>query len=251
MGSDDAGDEAISVEQLRALHGRFDENGNGQVSMPEILAFAHGIATEIATKDIAAILEEVDTSKDGKLSLEEHLNDLHNQMDGGEEDDATHIEKATIFETQKFHAADANADLVLDETEIAHLFYPETHSGVLNVHAAHALTTKDLNHDGKLSSAEFWEADRAEPREGQLSDEELDDFEKLDADKSGFLDLSEIAAWESGRFHTESAMKKLFDIADKNSDMHLSVDELTEAGEEIAASDAHYHLLEWADHSEL
>jgi len=60
-----------------------------------------------------------------------------------------------------------------------------------------------------------------------------------------------LRAWESGRFHTEDAMKKLFDVADNNGDMHITGEELVEAREAIAASDAQYHLIEWAEHHEL
>lgn len=243
--------EALSEEQLHALHARFDSNGDGKASLQEVLAFAETITKAIAKKDVASILDEIDTSKDGKLSLEEHLNDLHNQVDVGDEEEMKALEQRKVVETRKFAAADANGDRFLDADELPYLFYPETHPGVLKLAVEDTMATKDLDHDGKLSPHEFWEADEEDRVEGKLSDEEQNDFMKLDADKNGFLDAEELAVWESGRYHTESSMLMLLQIADKDHDMHLSAAELAQAREEITASDAQYHLMEWAEHIEL
>merc|ERR1711862_72254 len=98
---------------------------------------------------------------------------------------------------------------------------------------------------------EFWEAEMVDTGEDDLSDEEHTDFRKLDTDGDGHITLEELRAWESGRFHTEEAMKTLVGLVDKDHDMHITADELVGAKEEIAASDAHYHLLEWSSHEEL
>lgn len=113
----DIAEEAMSPEQLRALHAKFDQNGDGKVSLSEVLDFARHMSKAIAGKDVTAILAEIDTDKDGnlpelwlkrfnmiqrlsvvhaiftsfsparsgKLSLQEHLNDLHQQADGGDD----------------------------------------------------------------------------------------------------------------------------------------------------------------------
>eukprot|EP00913_Durusdinium_trenchii_P005363 g5003.t1 len=82
----------MSAEQLRALHKKFDQNGDGKVSLTEVLEFARHMSKAIAGKDVASILEEIDTNKDGKLSLQEHLNDLHQQADGGDEEELKELE---------------------------------------------------------------------------------------------------------------------------------------------------------------
>merc|ERR1739845_331003 len=112
------------------------------------------------------------------------------------------------------------------------------------------MSQKDKNGDGFLSEHEFWEADPASD-DGALTDEEKADFQKLDTNGDGMLDVQEMRSWESGHFHTEDAMKKLFELADKDNDMHVSADELVRAREEIGLSDAQYHLIEWAEHHEL
>mmetsp|Transcript_6278 Transcript_6278/g.12810 ORF Transcript_6278/g.12810 Transcript_6278/m.12810 type:complete len:284 (+) Transcript_6278:89-940(+) len=247
----DIEEESLSAEQLRAFHGKSDLNGDGKVALAEIMQYADGIGKEIAGRDISAIMEEIDTSKDGKLTLEEHLNDISNQADGGDEEELKELEQRKKVEAAKFQAADLNGDSMLDASELPALFYPETHPGVLAVTVAETLRQKDTDNDGKLTAKEFWEADAADGDEGELSEEENADFAKLDSDGDGKLDMNELKSWESGRFHTEEAMKKLFEIADKDNDMHITADELADAREQIAVSDAQYHLIEWAEHHEL
>merc|ERR1740130_1091354 len=194
----------------------------------------------------------MDTNKDGVVSLEEHLtdfhktdeiHDIHNEMED--------IEHRKGVESAKFQAADLNGDRKLDQKELPALFYPETHEGVLSITVGETMRQKDGNKDGKLSPKEFWESDQMDGDDSDLSQEEKADFARLDTDGDGSLSETELRAWESGRFHTEDAMKKLFDVADKDNDMHVTADEIAGARDQIAASDAQYHLIEWAEHHEL
>jgi len=247
----DMEEDSLSADQLRAMHAKFDGNNDGKVSLQEIMAYSENMGKQIAGKDIGAILEEIDTNKDGTLSMEEHLNDIHNQADGGDEEEMKELEHRKGVESAKFKAADSNGDGVLDKNELPALFYPEIHEGVLTVNVGETMRQKDTNKDGKLSPKEFWESDQMDGDDSDLSEEEKADFAKLDVTGDGFLDANELRAWESGRFHTEDAMKKLFDVADKDQDMHVTADELAQARDGIAASDAQYHLIEWAEHHEL
>merc|ERR1712048_10278 len=105
-------------------------------------------------------------------------------------------------------------------------FYPETKDAVLDITSRATLKQKDTDGDGQLTSKEFWEGDALDGEDIPISDEEEADFRKLDIDGSGKLNLAELKAWESGLFHTEEAMKKLIEIADKDSDNHVTADEL-------------------------
>lgn len=245
----DIEEDTLSGDQMRSLHKNFDANGDGKVSLSEIMHFSDRMRKEIAGKDIGTVMEEMDTDKDGKLSWEELLKDM-NQWAEGEEERAVHEERI-LTEREKFQTADVNGDGFLDIKELPALFYPETHEGVLALAAKHALKQKDSNGDGRLTPKEFWEGDAVEGEELAISEEEQADFAKLDKNKDGYLDLEELKAWESGKFHTEQAMQKLFEIADRDGDMHVTADELDAAKEQIAGSDAQYHLMEWAEHHEL
>jgi len=247
----DMDEDSLTVDQLRRMHAKFDANADGKVSIDEVMAFSHNVGKDIARKDIGSILEEIDTNKDGTLSLEEHLNDIHNQADGGDDEEMKDLADRKGVEERKFRAADTNGDGHLDKSELPALFYPETHEGVLSVTVEETMRQKDRTGDGKLTPKEFWESDLLEGDDGDLSEEEKADFSRLDANGDGLIDKDELRAWESGRFHTEDAMQKLFGVADKDGDLHITADEFAEAKDIIAASDAQYHLIEWAEHHEL
>lgn len=243
--------DALTSEQLRNMHSKFDLDGNGKASLEEVLSFAARIGLEVARKDIGTVLQEIDTDKDSHVNLDEHLNDIHSQAEGGDEAEMKELEVRKSLEARKFAAADSNGDGKLQSDELAALFYPETHDGVLTVSSAENLKLKDLNGDGKLSVREFWEAGDADAEGVDLSQEELSDFGKLDTDGDGFLNLDELKTWDSGRFHTAEAMTKMFEIADKDNDFHVTAQELQDSRDSLGVSDAQYHLLEWAEHHEL
>jgi len=236
----------LTPEQMRSMHGKMDTNADGKVSMAEIMGFSDRMRKQIAAKDISDVLSEMDADKDGKLSWTELVSDMEQW---GDDEDKKEREQRVEEERAKFRAADANGDELLDLVEMTSLFYPETHPGVLEITARTALKQKDVNGDGKLTAKEFWEGDVVESEDIAISEEEEADFRKLDLDKDGFLSVDELRHWESGRFHTEEAMKRLFELADKDNDMHLTADELNSALPQIAGIDAQYHLTEWAEHS--
>mmetsp|Transcript_52851 Transcript_52851/g.97799 ORF Transcript_52851/g.97799 Transcript_52851/m.97799 type:complete len:277 (+) Transcript_52851:81-911(+) len=240
--------DALTAKQMQAMHAQLDANGDGRVSMAETMAFADQMRLRIAKSDIQTILHEMDLDKDGRLSLDELFKDMDQWSEVDEKDDDAERKE---LEAEKFRAADVNQDGLLDESEMPHLFYPETHPKVLELTAAASLRIKDLDKDGQLTIEEFWEADAIDGEEMAISDEERADFAKLDLDGNGKLSLDELKAWESGVFHTEEAMRGLFEVADEDRDSHLTASELDKARERIAATDAQYHLMEWAEQSEL
>lgn len=247
---DDVEQDALSTEQMRGMHGKIDSNRDGKISMEEIMRFSHDMRKAVASKDISTVLDEMDTDKDGKLSLEELLKDME-QWGESEEESKEEKEARVLVEKEKFSVADRDRNGVLDQGELPALFYPEVDDAVLEITAKEALKQKDRDHDGKLSNKEFWEGDVVDGEDLEITEEERADFTKLDKNGDGFLDLSELKVWESGKFHTEEAMKSMFEIADKDHDLHLSADELEAARAQIAGTDAQYHLMEWAEHHEL
>jgi len=239
----DAADDAsewLEVEQLKKLHAKIDANIDGYLDLAEMMSFAHHTGKQIADQDIRSVFVELDTSKDGKLSLEEHLADI---LAGPE--DQKELEQRKSHETEKFQAADANGDGHLNADEISALFYPEVHEGVLTIATKQAMVDRDANGDGKLDEKEFEELHVEEGSEPAGA------FHKLDLNKDGFLDVQELRHWESGRFNTEEAFMHLFAVVDTNHDNRVSFEELTAKAEQIATTDAHHHLQEWSDHYEL
>jgi len=244
----------LSAEEMHGIHKKMDANGDGKVSMAEVLAFSDSARRQILEREVETVLEEMDIDKDRKLSVQELVKDLDSW--GGEDVKEDEHEAATMkeVETAKFGAADTNKDGLLDIHELPAMFYPDMHDGVLDLTTGQTLRQKDGDGDGLLSLQEFWRggvpADAPLDQEGDellITDDEKEEFQKLDADHSGKLDLQELKAFQSSRLHTEEAMRSLFELADKDKDMHLTAEELGAAREQIAGSEAYYPLVEWAE----
>merc|ERR1712066_1074160 len=105
----------------------------------------------------------------------------------------------------KFDMADENGDGYLQLNELPAAFFPETHAGSLELSVKSTMKEKDTDADGKLTPKEFWQGDAGD----EISQEDIDDFQKMDTNGDGMFDEEELKAWESGRFHTEEAMRKI------------------------------------------
>lgn len=250
-GEDEVEMDLLTDEQELKIHRGMDRNGDGKASLSEVMEYSASMRKLVATRDIKTVSEEMDVNKDNKLSLEEVLKDIDQWSVDDDEEDKKLQEERRKLEAEKFAAADDNGDGFLEGDEIPALFYPETHDKVITITATATMREKDKDGDSLLTPMEFWEGDVVEDQDMALSDEEKKDFANLDKDSSGKLDLEELKAWESGTFHTEEAMKKFIELADKDGDMHVTHEEMQAAREQIGGSDAQYHLMEWAEHAEL
>jgi len=251
-------EEQISSEQIRGLHKKIDANSDGKISMAEITDFDKASRHEIAKKQMVttdgeSMHDEIDADKDGKISLDEMLTNIFGHPapeapDGSSlETPDEHMEQERNLETQKFKAADKNGDGFLDKEELPAAIRPELHDHVFSVVASHMMKLKDKDGDGQLSSEEFWEGDEND----EIAEDQAKEFEMLDLDKSGKLNLEEFTNWESGSYHTADAMTQLFEIADEDKDHHITAAELDAARPVLANSVATSHLAEWAEHYEL
>lgn len=242
-----AGGDAAPLEAstLNGIHGKADANKDGKMSLDEVLDFAAGMRKTIAAKDMTMVLDAMDTDKSKTLSLEELLEGVYgaNRPDSAS-DGPDEVPQQKALEAKKFKAADTDGDGQLDLGELSGMFYPETNEAVLDVVVADHIHTKDKDGDGVLSVREFWDV----PDGQQVSDSDQKDFAKFDTDAGGTLSFAEIKEWESGRLQMGHSMKELFKVADKDGDMHVTVDELGRASGDIVGTDAHYHMMEWAEH---
>lgn len=250
---------AMPLDKIRKLHQKLDVDGDGNASLAELLQFSDKVHKETIKIIVPELLGMLDHIKDGKLSLEEILQDMSSD-DGSSELTEEELNTWKELETLKFKLADADGDGFLSVEEVEHMFYPETHEGVLRVGIESLIKRRDGDGDGKLNFTEFWgnstgnETDATENGTDSpkaYTESEHKTFSKLDTNGDNLLDADELVAWESGKFHTEETLRELLDVADTNHDGHLSVEEIEEAKANIQKIDATHDLVQWIKHLEL
>eukprot|EP00927_Polykrikos_kofoidii_P079604 TRINITY_DN76395_c0_g1_i1.p1 TRINITY_DN76395_c0_g1~~TRINITY_DN76395_c0_g1_i1.p1 ORF type:complete len:296 (+),score=61.84 TRINITY_DN76395_c0_g1_i1:39-926(+) len=246
---DDIGSEAegaLSEDVLHLLHMHMDADKDGNLTYQEAVTFVDATNPEIEKKEMRHILASIDSSMDGKVSLTEYLDDIRKAH--SEHGDGSDEVLRDILEVSSAHfiVSDADKNDHLDEQELKGLYFADsTSDGVPNIALQQAFSRKDVDEDGKLTLNEFWDGRGANE---DLLDREVADFAALDTSKDDFLDVHEFRVWEMGLFHVREAMASLFEIADKNNDMHVTKQELSNAREALADSSAQFHLLQLAVH---
>jgi Ca2+-binding EF-hand superfamily protein len=230
--------EQISLDQLNRLHSKCDENRDGKASLPELMQFGESVRKHVAEKEIDAVMNEIDLSPhDGHASLQEYMDDLEQHWAPHEDEDPTivnqHIELRNT-ELEKFKLADADEDGSLNRTELINMVSPGMHDRIFEISTSAEFRQKDTDGDGLLSEEEFWGGHPGQPGE----------FQNLDKNGDGTIDIEEMKLWASGWYHTEVALKQLFDLADEDKDGFLTTSELEAVYTTIDTTDAHYHLLQ-------
>mmetsp|Transcript_16791 Transcript_16791/g.48776 ORF Transcript_16791/g.48776 Transcript_16791/m.48776 type:complete len:256 (-) Transcript_16791:91-858(-) len=236
------GQEVLTVVWLQQFHKKADRNGDGKLSFDELMSHADLVRSKMMAADAQASIDELDTDKDGRLSLQEYMSNL-SQEAGGNPD---LLEWAKV-EEQNFQAADLDNDGLLGATEAGVILFP--HNIVTETEAKAAIAASDEDDDGQLGRDEF-----------ETGDEELEwpGFEIADIDGDGFVTLSEMMSWMSGRAHTISEMRTLLQTIDIDEDRHISEKELVAFREAAAkekvsdeVSHAEQNLKTWMAHDEL
>jgi len=145
--------ERISMEQLKSIHSKCDDNGDGKASLPELMLFGEIVRKRIAEKEIDSVMEEIDTKpKDGHASLQEYMDDLnrHHALDADQDPGSRHIDLRKV-EMEKFKIADADENGSLNMTELINMVSPGMHDKVFELSTIAELEQKDIDGDGVLS----------------------------------------------------------------------------------------------------
>merc|ERR1712224_827222 len=189
---------------------------------------------EIKEKDgfPGMVMEMIDKDNDGRLSLDEIVGGMDEQIAQGA-GDPNEIEYEKEKEKSKFDLLDQNKDGYLADKELLGWFYPSHHRGVLTAGAELMLDSKDVDKDGKLSEYEYFgsalQSNTSDPSSDELHEKDTREkaWKLVDHDGDGFVDVHELAHSQHEDFNTHQAMSEMFEAADRDRDGHLSVEEIT------------------------
>uniref|UniRef100_A0A0G4FI08 EF-hand domain-containing protein n=1 Tax=Chromera velia CCMP2878 TaxID=1169474 RepID=A0A0G4FI08_9ALVE len=160
-----------------------DRDKDGIATTDEILAFIEWTHDTMKEKQKLQDFETIDTSGDGKIDKEEMIESYFGD-DGADESER---ERARPSLVKRFDAADRNKDGFLDAEEMMVLMHPQKHDDMMRIEIDEIMESKDTDKDGKISKDEFLEGVDEEERQ-----EIEDEFDQLDTDGSGFIEVEEV-----------------------------------------------------------
>merc|ERR1712039_362761 len=186
---------------------------------------------------MAQMFAEMDTDKDGSLSLAEYIGSLSDKEDDGimsadelaDEDSGMSPDELADEEDDDM-SSDELADREMSPDELA------------DMHKEMKVNFDKLDEDksGKLSQAEMAKAWSTEG-DGAMDEKQMV-MEELDKDKDGFLSLEEFQGDAMDDVETDGeelkkGLEEDFRKADKNNDSKLSTEELQAMGDETPSEE--------------
>ena len=228
----------MSGAQMKMLHAAMDADGDELVSLEEASRLVRGLRTAVAWQQAMAIMQTMDASKDGFLSLPELREDLRHFRVPDSRKDAF---------VDSFASFDEDGDGLLSSDEVLPLF-----------NFMFPFQKLDTNHNGALSLSEFRAiaapklagAPPAEIAKSKAESKAI--FAALDVDGDGRLDGKEHYIYESGIHAGLAALGKLFELSDTTGDGSVSADELVECrtNPQFGGSAAYHHSQDWINRIE-
>lgn len=242
-------------EQLETLHAKVDADRNGKLSVDEVLQHLHEIRKSISVRSGKELFEALDADNDRKVSLDELMKEMYgeyvDEVDDEKEKETLTVRKA--HDEKKFKAADGSNDGQLDELELAAFFAPELHDNVVQVATQNLIEERDKNNDGVLQFHEFAESMGAVGSDPMLEDKEMAWFTRMDKDEDGKIGVDELLPWHAGHVMTTEAIENFMKLADSDGDHHMTIEELHTAndGNDEEHSEARGYFMEMVQHHEL
>ena len=129
-----------------------DSDNDDKLNKEEFQAFLHPEDVE-HMRDILVLetLEDMDTDKDGSLSVDEYIGDMYKELPGGSEPDWVTQEK-TLFGTER----DKDGDGFMNFEEVKRWIVPDDFDHSLG-EARHLIVQADMNGDSFLTKEEILE----------------------------------------------------------------------------------------------
>ncbi|KAI4838218.1 endoplasmic reticulum-resident calcium binding protein [Plasmodium brasilianum] len=177
---------AEAKERIGKLFNIIDKNKDKILSDDELSTWSNNVKNEVFLKQVQVEMKQIDSDKDGFISLNE-LNDAFSQNL-----DAKEVEKHVDGLLKRFQIVDKDKDNKLNINEVGLLIDPMKDEELKELEISEILNHHDVNKDGKISIDEFKRTRTDDPSVKKDDDVALDDFNFFDTNKDGFIDREEI-----------------------------------------------------------
>ncbi|SBS90457.1 membrane-associated calcum-binding protein [Plasmodium ovale curtisi] len=177
---------AGAKERLEKLFHIIDKNKDKIVTEDELNIWSNYVKNEVFLKQVQVEMKQIDSDKDGYISLPE-LNEAFSQNL-----DAKEVEKHADGLLKRFQIVDKDKDNKLNINEVGLLIDPMKDEELKELEINEILDHHDVNKDGKISIDEFKQTRTDDPNAKKDDEVALDDFNFFDTNKDGFIDKDEI-----------------------------------------------------------
>ncbi|CRG99962.1 endoplasmic reticulum-resident calcium binding, putative [Plasmodium relictum] len=173
-------------ERLEKIFHIIDKNNDKVLSVEELETWSNFVKNEVFLKQVQVEMKQIDTDKDGYISLTE-LNDAFSQNL-----DEKEVEKHSEGLLKRFQIVDKDKDNKLNINEVGLLVDPVRDEELKELEISEILEHHDVNKDGRISLEEFKQTRTDDPNSKKDDDMALEDFNFFDSNKDGFIDKEEI-----------------------------------------------------------
>ncbi|EER15919.1 membrane-associated calcium-binding protein, putative [Perkinsus marinus ATCC 50983] len=223
----------LEKDQILTLFEKhLDIDEDGLVTLEEMGEVTRKTARLEFRQQIEADKSSFDTDGDGAVSLEELLA-LYDLGEGGPSGELRQqwIEANTHSLEKLFRVGDVDSDGHLSFDEFVSFFIPTPGSDLAETVVVTDFTYRDLNQDGKLDANEALKEKHGADDAGEVEGSE---FRKYDADGDGYWSLEEFEVYSRDleSAHLEPG-RNLLELIDGDGDGKISMEELEEALEDM------------------
>lgn len=227
-------------ERIQKLFAVIDKNQDNVIDDEELNNWSEFVKNEVFLKQVQVEMKQIDTDKDGYISLAELNEAFAQNLDEKE------IERHSAGLLKRFKIVDKDGDNKLNIQEVALLVNPMKDEELKELEIAEILDHHDLNKDQKISLEEFKQT-RADDPNNKKDDEAMamEDFNFFDSNKDGYIDKEEIIkiyfdpSHEAGAINIKEIRSAVFEDKEITSELwkekalKIAVTSLTDYGDVI------------------
>ncbi|XP_002134270.3 calumenin-like [Drosophila pseudoobscura] len=237
--------------RLGLLVDLMDGDSNGMVTLTELKDWIAQASRRYIENDVARLWKRLNPENNGNITWNVYQSTIYGY-------DLAGYRSLINRDRRRWKVADRDRDDSLSHEEFSEFLHSNNHTIMRDVVLKEMFDDLDLDHDGKISLAEYlldmYQPDSTDEETPEWVGEERDVFGKfLDLDGDGFLSEAETRQWIAphGPGQTDSQALRLFMEADADKDEQLTKAEILDKYNTFLSSPATEYGGSLMRHDEL